>query len=334
MHRVYRYRLYPTCRQANAINAQLHSACALYNAALEQRREAWRCCRKSISYGDQSAELRSLRSAGLIDQEANFWSQQAILRQLDRAFASFLRRVRCGESPGYPRFKPPKRFRTLTWTMKGNAGGVGVTPNGRLRLQGIGCVKVKWHRPIPDGATLGEVKVTRCFGGRTAARYDVAFSVEVPDRTTRHPKCAAVGLDVGIRTFARLSTGEAVEGPRAGRRGRANLRRLSRAHARTRPGSRRRAKAAGRIARARERERNRRRDAAHKASRSIARRFALVAVEDLNLQGMLRSGPGKSALNREIADQGWGQFLLMLAYKAEEAGGRVVCVNPRGSSQT
>src|SRR4051794_4093879 len=218
--------------------------------------------------------------------------------------------------------------------MKGNAGGVGFTPNGRLRLQGIGCVKVKWHRPIPAGATLGEVKVTRCFGGRTAARYDVAFSVEVPDRTTRHPKCAAVGLDVGIRTFARLSTGEAVEGPRASGRGRANLRRLSRAHARTRPGSRRRAKAAGRIARARERERNRRRDAAHKASRSIARRFALVAVEDLNLQGMLRSGPGKSAPNREIADQGWGQFLLMLAYKAEEAGGRVVCVNPRGSSQT
>ena len=94
-----------------------------------------------------------------------------------------------------------------------------------------------------------------------------------------------------------------------------------------------------------EHQANRRRDAAHKVSRTLAERFSLIAVENLNLRAMVRSARGtltapgtnvaaKSALNREIADQGWGQFLTMLAYKAEEAGGRVIKVDPRGSSQT
>ncbi len=346
MHRVYRYRLYPTRRQREALDAQLRCACALYNAALEQRRDAWRRCGTSVSCLDQSAELRELRRAGLVDPRANFWSQQAVLRALDRAFQAFFRRLRRGERPGYPRFKAAARFDTLTWTLKGNAGGVALTGDRKLRLQGIGSVKVKWHRAIPAAAVRGEVKVTRRRGGRDGARYYACIYAELPEPQRRRPHPGApVGLDLGIRSFARLSTGQEVAGPRAGKRDAAKLARLGRAHSRTRRGSGRRRKAAARVARARERQANRRRDAAHKASRKLAERFALIAVENLSLRGMLRSAKGsvaepgsgvaaKSALNREIADQGWGQFLSMLAYKAEEAGGRVIRVDPRGSSQT
>jgi putative transposase len=346
VRRVYRYRLYPTRRQREAIERQLGAACELYNAALEQRRWAWRNCGQSVGYGDQSAELRELRAAGLVDRQANFWSQQAVLRQLDRAFRAFFGRVRRGEKPGYPRFKSARRFSTLTWTLKGNAGGVAVTEQGRLRLQGIGCVKVKWHRELPADAVLGEVKLTRRAGGRHGFRYQVAFYVELPE-PEQQPEHGggAVGIDLGVRSFARLSTGEQVHGPRVGQRYAKKLARLQRAYARTKRGSRRRAKAAARIARARGREADRRRDHAHKASRALARRFSVLAVEDLKIKAMLRSAKGtverpgtnvaaKCGLNRAIADQGWAQFVSMLAYKAEEAGGRVVRLDPRGSSQT
>jgi putative transposase len=215
-----------------------------------------------------------------------------------------------------------------------------------LRLQGIGCVKVKWHRQLPADAVLGEVKLTRRAGGRHGFRYQVAFYIELPEPALRPGhRGGVVGIDLGIRSFARLSTGEQVQGPWAGRRDAGTLARPQRAHARTQRGSKRRAKAAARIARAREREGNRRRDQAHKTSRTLAQRFSVLAVEDLKVKAMLRSARGtverpgtnvaaKRGLNRAIAEQGWGQFLSMLAYKAEEAGGRVVRVDPRGSSQT
>src|SRR5215211_6998790 len=105
MRRVYRYRLYPTRRQREAIDAQLWFACDLYNAALEQRRDAYRRCGKSVRYHDQSVQLAELRAAGLLPSDANFWSQQDVLRRLDRAFAAFFRRLRRGHKPGYPRYK-------------------------------------------------------------------------------------------------------------------------------------------------------------------------------------------------------------------------------------
>jgi putative transposase len=343
--RVYRYRLYPTGRQREALEAQLRAACDLYNAALEQRRDAYRRCGKSVGYHQQSAELRTLRSAGLLSAKANFWSQQATLRQLDRAFAAFFRRLRRGESPGYPRFQSHRRFDTLTWTVKGNAGGVALTGEGRLRLQGIGCVKVKWHRAIPADATLGEVKVTRRPGGRHGARYYVAFYAERPKPERQPATGEAVGVDLGVRHLVTLSTGERLQGPGAGRTASPALRRAARRLARRRRGSHRRAKALAQLARQREREANRRRDAAHKLARAIADRFQLIGVEALRIPNMVRSARGtrlapgtnvaaKSAVNRAIADQSWGQLLTLIAYKAEEAGGRVLRVDPANTSRT
>lgn len=299
----------------------------------------------TITYGDQSAELRELRSRGLLSGTDNFWSQQSVLRQLDRAYAAFFRRLQSGGRPGYPRFKSARRFSALSFSFSGNAGGVALTIDGRLYLQGIGQIKVKWHRLIPREATLRQVRILRKRGGGYRDRYYVCFQIELPDPSFRSNHGAAVGLDLGIRAFARLSTGEAIVEPRASKNGELKLRRLSRAYGRTRRGSKRRVKAANRLAQHRERMANQRRDAAHKASRDLSSRFSIIAVEDLNLRAMLRSAKGtaerpgrgvaaKTSLNREIADQGWKQFQAMLVYKAEEAGGRVIRVDPRGSSQT
>lgn len=322
MRRTYRHRIYPTRRQAAALQAQLGQACDLYNAALEHRRRMWRDHRVSVGYGAQSAELRDLRADGLLDAGANFWSQQAVLKRLDRAFAAFFRRVKAGEKAGYPRFKPRRRFDTLEWSFAGNAGGCALR-GGRLKLQGVGAVKVRWHRAIPAPAKLCTVAVKR-----HGHRWYACFSLDSVPTRPLPATCRRVGIDLGISTFAALSTGELIAGPRADRAGAASVRRAARKVARRKRGSGRRRKAGMLLARQREREANRRRDHSHKAARSLVERFDVIALEDLNVCGLARG-----VLARDCNDQGWAAFATHLRDKAEEAGREVILVDARNTSQ-
>jgi putative transposase len=271
VRRSYRYRLYPTRRQAEALEARLGDACDLYNAGLEQRRRMWQDHRVSVRFCDQSAELRELRAAGLVDSAANFWSQQAVLRRLDRAFAAFFRRVRADETPGYPRFKSRRRYNTLDFSFAGHSGGIELTAAGRLRLQSVGHIKVKLHRPIPAEAKLCEARVTRRNG-----RWYVSILLDSPAPERLPATGRAVGLDMGIATFAATSDGELILGPRAGRAAAAAVRRAQRKVSRRKKGSQRRRKAAIEVARRREREANVRRDHAHKTARSLIERYDLA----------------------------------------------------------
>ncbi len=323
MRRTYRYRLYPTRPQKEALDAQLADACALYNSALQHRRDMYREHGRLVGYYDQSAELRELRATGLVSAVSNCWSQQAVLRRLDRAFAAFFRRIKAGEKPGYPRFKSWRRFDTLDFSFAGNAGGIALTDTSRLRLQGVGHVKIKMHRQIPAEAKLCEARVTRRNG-----RWYVSISLKgVPERPL--PEAGAtVGVDLGINTFAALSTGELITGPRVNRAGAVSVRRAQRKVARRKRGSNRRRKAVVLLARQRERETNRRRDHAYKTARDLVNRFDLIAVEGLNMRGL-----AKGMLARDCNDQGWAAFVALLVEKAEEAARRIVLVDARNTSQ-
>lgn len=323
MRRTYRHRLCPTRRQTAALEGQLGEACDLYNAAFEHRRRMWHHHHRAVSYGDQSAELRGLRAAGLLDAEANFWSQQDVLRRLDRAFAAFFRRARAGERPGYPRYKARSRFDTLTWSFAGNAGGCALK-DGRLALQGVGHVKVRWHRTIPAEAQVKTVQVKR-----QGSKWYACFSLDGVAAKPLPATGRAAGVDLGIETFAALSTGELIAGPRAERAGAKTVRRAQRRVARRKRGSSRRRRATALLARQREREANRRRDHAHKTARALIERFDVIAVEDLNVRGL-----AKGMLARDCNDQGWAAFVACLRDKAEEAGRRVVLVDARNTSQT
>ncbi len=109
LQRTYRYRLYPTARQRLALEAQLGFACDLYNAALEQRRDAWRRQHRPVSYVAQCRDLTELRAAGLGPPQMACSAMRDPLRRLHRAFAAFFRRVQAGEKPGYPRFRSRRR---------------------------------------------------------------------------------------------------------------------------------------------------------------------------------------------------------------------------------
>jgi putative transposase len=337
MRRAYRHRLYPTRTQREALTTQLAFASDLYNAALEQRRDAWRLRRKGLRYIEQAADLTEVRRAGLAP-EMNCWTQQDALRRLDLAFAAFFRRCRAGEKPGYPRFRFKCRYDSLRWSFAGNAGGVALRDR-RLYLQGVGHVKVKWHRAIPEAARLATATVTR--RGR---HWEACFSLELPTPEPVERAPSPVGLDLGVAVFAALSTGELIAGPRAGARATAQVRRHQRTVSRRHRGSQRRRKAVAVLARARDREREVRRDHRHKLARALVSRFTLIAVEDLAISNMTRSARGsieapgrhirrKAGLNRAQLDQAWGAFLTTLSSKAEEAGTTVVRVDPRNTSR-
>jgi putative transposase len=148
VRRAYVFRLRPTARQHVALAHCLASHRELYNAALQERRDAWRLRRRGISYGDQSAQLKDIREVRPDVAVWSFSSQQATLRRLNRAFASFFRRVRTGQAPGYPRFKPAHRFNSVEWPSDGD--GCRWQPDrNRVYLQGIGHVRVTRTSPSP-----------------------------------------------------------------------------------------------------------------------------------------------------------------------------------------
>jgi transposase len=147
VRRAYRFRLRPTARQHVVLGHCLASHRELYNAALQERRDAWRRRGTGVSYGDQSAQLKEIRSVRPEVATWSFSSQQATLRRLNRAFAGFFRRVKAGEAPGYPRFKPAHRFDSVEWPKDGD--GCRWQPDTRrVYLQGIGQVKVNFHHQV------------------------------------------------------------------------------------------------------------------------------------------------------------------------------------------
>ncbi len=320
--RTYRYRIYPTAAQTAALNEQLGACCDLYNAALEQRIRAYREHGVSLSRYDQQCDLTQVRAAGLLPAGMSVKAQRSALERLDRAMAAFFRRVNAGQAPGFPRFRSRARYDSLSWPINHGAG----LRNGRLRLQGVGAVRVRWHREIPEGAELRAVTVKRACG-----RWYLALALRLPGGDAAASTGRSVGVDRGVTSPYVLSNGEVVEGPRARQTGAAKTRRAQRRVARRAKGSNRRSKAVALLARQREREANRRRDFAHKLSRRLVNDFDVIAFEALNVAGMTR---GNRGLNREILDQGWTILLDLTTYKAEEAGRSVVLVPAPYTSQT
>lgn len=314
----YKYRLYPNRVQAEALGGMLGAFCDLYNAGLQQRIEAYRRRSLSLRYGQQASELKAVRAADERLAGFSFSAEQQVLRRLDKAFAGFFRRVKTGARAGFPRFQAKSRFDSAEFRV---GDGLTIRKTGRMGVVGIpGEIKVKWHRDLPS-APKSAILIRR--GGR----WFVVLHVEVACAGARSGE--SVGIDVGLTALVALSTGETVARPNWTKRAAKGLRRRQRALARCKRGSKRRAKAKTRLACYSERIANRRRDHGHKVSASLVSRFSHIAVEDLNIEGLARG-----MLAKDVHDAAWTQLIAFLRYKAARAGGVVVAVDPRGTSQT
>lgn len=320
MKRAFKYRIYPSKAQAALLGHWLDVCRELYNAAIEERREAWRCG-VSIGFKIQSGELPDIKKARPDVRAVYSQVLQNVLHRVDFAFKSFFRRVKKGQTPGYPRFKSRDRYDSFTFPQD-----LGFRLDGkRLVLSKVGNIKVKLHRP-----TEGVQKT--CTIEREAGKWYAVFSCDsVPAR--KYPFSEnEIGIDVGLETFATLSTGEKILNPRWYRRTEERLREAQQNLSRKKRGSHRRRKARERLALLHAKVRNQRQDFHCKVVHRIVSENTLIAVEDIHVKEMM--GKSSAGMSKSIQDAGWAGFFSILGAKAEEAARRLVKVPASGTSST
>jgi putative transposase len=354
VRRAYKFRLRPTKGQHVALQACLDAHRELYNAALQERRDAYdRTVRRSpgfygddrakmpVRYGTQSGQLKEIRSVRPEMARWSFSSQQATFRRLDKAFTAFFSRVKTGGTPGYPRFRAAHRFDGMEWLKDGD--GCRWKPEaGRVYLQGVGDVKVTAHREVE-----GRVKTVQVR--REGRKWMVVLSCDAVPVRLLQPTGELVGIDVGVASFATTSQGDHIDNPRSEAHAADKLKDAQRVLARKSRGSNNRRAARETVAKGHRTIANQRRDFHHKTARQLVGSYDVIAVEDLTIANMVRrpkprpdpETPGgflpngaaaKSGPNRSISDAGWGAFVTILRAKAEEAGRTVVGVDPRHTS--
>ena len=331
MTRVYRYRLKVSATTRAALVLILDRCRDVYNAALQERRDAWGKHRKSISFSEQCRSLTEIRRAlpeyGALPRRL----AEEALRSLDLAFAAFFRRVETGEKAGYPRFKSRDRYDSFGIR---NKPGTGWSFAGKHLRIGDLRVRVSLHRPLPEDAKILGFRVKR--EGR---HWYVSFALDLGAVPEKRSIRNAVGIDLGVTSLVVLSDGTEVPNPRylVG-----SLGKLVKAQyalsAKPRRRSNRRDKAKQAVARLHRKVRDQRHDYLHVVSKDLVSRYDLIAHEDLNIRNMLRRGEvtpkAMVGLHRSIADAAWGTLIGMITYKAEEAGTWVIPVDPRGTTST
>src|SRR5215467_12269678 len=191
MRKAFKYRLYPTKKQEKLFFWTLTRCRKLYNAALAERKEAYRMIGRSISYYEQKRDLVEIKTE-FREEYQDIHSQvlQDVLLRLDRAFKAFFRRVANGENPGYPRFQGRNRYNSFTYPQ----GGYSLTHDSRLTLSKIGSIKITLHRPV-------EGTIKTCTIKHEAGQWYAVFSCEVAQPEPLVPVESEVGIDLGIMHF-------------------------------------------------------------------------------------------------------------------------------------
>jgi putative transposase len=317
MIRTRQYRLYPTNEQQLNLSAILDAARWLYNRALDYRRKRWNESRYHVTYEEQAAMWREWRNEQKADNPLrllNMTAGQQVLRRLDQAYREF----RAGNR-GKPRFKGWRFFNTVNYKPGDGAG----LQNGKLYVQNIGLVSVKWHRELPEGA-LKNILLTRKLSG-----WYVSLQVECADVEIEPSENPPVGIDMGIHHALALSDGTVIDSPQHLKQSLKRLRRLQRKVARRMKGSTGRKEAVDQLAKEHEHIANQRRDWWYKVVFWLVATYGVVVLEDLQLGFMLRNGH----LSRAAHDISLGIFREILDYKAIEAGVTVLAVNPYKTTQ-
>ncbi len=359
--RAYKYRLYPNKKQAEKLQWTLDRARELYNASIQERRDAYELKVKrhpnyhdaetrqqltqahALTYNRQATQLPEIKDIRPEYHEIHSQVLQDVLRRVKKAYDGFFRRVKLGQTPGFPRYKGKGHFDSFCYPQS----GFSLTQDKRVCLSKIGTIKVKMPTGKKARPMLGEKKT--CTIKREGEHWYIVIVCEAEQEVVYHPGEEAIGIDLGLLHFATLSDGSTIENPRYLRAAQGKLAKAQQAIAHKKRGSKRRRKAGKLIGKIHRKVRNQRRDFLHKESRKLVTRYQTIVFEKLTPAKMSRrpkpkkdeetgqylpnGAAAKSGLNKSIRDAGWAQFVQHCKNKAEEAGSRVLLVSPKYTSQ-
>ena len=321
MRQAFKFRIDPSPAVEAKLKWTLDVCRELYNAGLQERRDAYRMCGVSLTYrrqADELAEVKEVRpDVALVHSQV----LQDVLKRVDHAFEGFFRRVAAGEQPGYPRFQGKTRYDSFTFPQSGFR-----LEGDKLHMSKIGSVRMRISCPIK-----GKIKTLTIK--REGDKWFAVFSCEFPDPVPSVEKesqpLKVVGIDVGLESFVTDDQGNKIENPRFFRQTEAKLKQAQRRLSRKKKRSGHYRRQARKVARLHHKVSNQRQDFLHKLSRKLVNTFDIICFENLNVAGMVRNGH----LAKSISDASWSMFLAMLVYKAAYAGKQAVNVNPRYTSQ-
>lgn len=320
MRKTFQFRLYPSKFQLRRLEETLEGCRLVYNKTLTLRKDAWEEDGENISLYDTSGYLPDWKAENESLYEIYSQVLQNVQLRVDLAFKAFFRRIKTGEKPGYPRFKSQGRYDSFTFP------GTGFSfKDSKLHLSKIGNLKIKLHRPI-------EGKIKTLTVRRTASgKWFASFSCELEDLKILQPIEKSVGIDLGLTTFATMSDGTSIPRQRFFKTYQDRIAKASRKREALPKGSIKRKKARLCESKVHEKLSNIRKDFAHKQALSLVQKYDLICFEDLDIKQM--QDTNMKVIKKGIADVAWNQFVQFTRYKAENAGKRVVMVDPKNTSK-
>ncbi len=332
----YRFKLMPTRSQYATLDRLCEDQRQLYNAALQERVDAWKKAEVSISKIDQFKSLTKIREFDEVYATVPAVMSRWTISRVADAFTGFFSRLKKGEKAGFPRFRSYSRWKSFGFA---EFNGIRLVGKKLLFKPFENGLKMNVHRPIPEGADPKSCTFTKI--GR---HWFVTIAMDVPVAQEHPFRNSTVGIDVGIEYLLTTSDGGQIDNPRIGVKHSKAIRVAQRALARCRKGSNRRRKVREKLARLQRAVARQRSTYLHQVSASLTLTYAFIAVEKLQVKNMTASAKGtvdepgknvrqKAGLNRAFLDVSPSRLIGYLTYKAERAGGELVKVNPHYTSQ-
>ena len=344
MQRTFKYKIYPNIEQRKALFNIFDFCRFLYNSALEERINFYKLTKSSKNYAAQSAALPEIKTM-FPSETSLIYSQtlQQTLKQVDIAYKNFFRRVKEKASKaGFPRFKNSDRFRSILFPQvkPDLSGGCIKLISNKIRIYGVGEVKIKYHRPIQGIAK-------QC---RIVKQNDNFYLCIICDKVSINPlpkTGKTVGIDLGLNSFVTMDDGTKFHHPKPYKTSLEKLQYRQRKLALKQRGSNNRNKQKKLVVKTYEKITNQREDYQHKLANKIVREYDKIIIEKLNVKNMLeakgglQSKPLSSALRNKgfevsksnIQDASWSKFIEKLTYKAESADKLLLKVDPRNTSK-
>ncbi len=306
MLRAYKYRLKPNAKQRKQFDEHFGACRFVYNLALETKISAYRSTGINLSAYDLIKQLIPLKELTPWLKNINSQSLQSSLMNLDKAYKRFFK-----TKTGFPRYK--SKHSTQSFQCPQNCEIIG----NKLSIPKIREIKLIMSRELSVG-NIKTITISKTSTRKYFASVLVETIFEAPNKPTKINRDSVVGIDVGLSTFATLSTGEKIDNPRFIKNSFARIKVLQRRASRKKKGSCNRRKAAYHLALYHERVANQRKDFLHKVSTRIVRESQTDAIcmEDLAIVNMLKN----HKLAGAILDVGWGSFIEMIRYKSEWNG--------------